>query len=459
MFIKSRRFWAVTALVVFLLSALTVGRWAMAEESADTDSAGAYEGLKVFTEVLSVVKRNYVEDVKTKDLIYDALNGMLRSLDPHSAFMTPDMYKEMQVDTRGEFGGLGIQISIKDDVLTVIAPIEDTPAWRAGIQAGDKILKIAGEPTTDMALEEAVKRMRGPKGTPVTITIIREGMKAPKDYTIVRDIIKVQSVKSRMLDDVVGYIKLNQFQERSASDMADALKKLKSAGAQGLILDLRNNPGGLLDVAVNISGLFLPDDSLVVYTKTRAGEKKEYRSSGQVFSETMPIVVLVNQGSASASEIVAGALKDYNRGVILGVKTFGKGSVQSVIPLSDGAGLRLTTAKYYTPKGTSIQNTGIAPNIVVKLEPKNGMKEHAILREKDLKGRLDNEQTDADKAAPETEQKPAKQPEDEDATIVNLSALKDEDDNQLQRAADILRSWLIFKELPAGKDNASATHP
>jgi len=399
-----------------------------------------YEELKVFTEVLAVVKRNYVEEVNTKDLVYDALKGMLRSLDPHSGFLTPEDFKEMKVDTKGEFGGLGIQISIKDNLLTVIAPIEDTPAWKAGIQAGDRIIKIEEESTKDMTLHEAVSKMRGKKGTPIKITVIREGMEKPKEYTIVRDIIKIKSVKSRMIEGDIAYIKLSQFQERSAEDLETALRELMKDGkVKSIILDLRNNPGGLLSSAIDVSSLFLPKDKLVVYTMDRSGNKNEYASNGKTVSSAAPMVILVNQGSASAAEIVSGALKDWNRAVILGITTFGKGSVQSVIPLSDGAGVRITTAKYYTPKGISIQNTGIKPDIEVKLEAKNGAKAHTVIRESDLEGSLKNEQIDG---------KDKKDSKDSEEAVVSLADLDEKDDTQLQRAIELLKTWVVFKNLP-----------
>jgi carboxyl-terminal processing protease len=350
--------------------------------------------------------------------------------------MTPDDYKEMQVETKGEFGGLGIQISIRKGVLTVIAPIEDTPAWRAGIKAGDMIVKIEDEPTKDMTLQDAVKRMRGPKGTEVTITIAREGEKKHLDFTIVRDKIKVKSVKFKIIEEDIGYVKINQFQERTAKDLGKALDKLDGDNVSSLILDLRNNPGGLLSSAVDVSGHFLPRGTLVVYTKDRAGQKKEYKTRTGSASEK-PMVVIVNHGSASASEIVSGALKDWKRAVVLGTKTFGKASVQSVIPLSDGSGLRLTTARYYTPKGTSIQNTGITPNITVELKAVNGATEHVIVREKDLEGSLDNDQKKKGK---------------EEMEKAVLSAASDDDDTQLKRAIDLLKTWTTFKELPDTAD-------
>ncbi len=421
--------WIVLAVVALSVVALTQ----MPLNLADADSSD-YESLKLFTEVLDIVKKNYVEEVKTKDLIYGAVKGMMRSLDPHSGFMPPEAYKEMKIDTKGEFGGLGIQIAIKEGVLTIIAPIEDTPAWRAGLKAGDKIIKVNGEPTKDMTLFEAVNKMRGPKGTKVTLTIFREGWKEPKDFTIVRDIIRLKSVKFKVVDDGIGYVKIRQFQQNTADELEKALKSLKEKKIDSMILDLRNNPGGLLMSAVDVAEQFLPPGKLVVYIKGRSGDRTEYRTRGKRPYYKWPMVVLVNQGSASASEIVAGALKDWQRAVILGVTTFGKGSVQSVIPLSDGSGLRLTTAKYYTPKGTSIQNTGIVPDIEVKIKPKNG-KGHPVIREKDLQRHLKNEQ------APDVDKKK----DHEEKEIVPIK-IDEKEDIQLQRAIDLLKSWRVFKE-------------
>jgi len=417
-------------LLIFIVAStgIFIGRWSVTSVSAEGEG---YEELRSFTEVMSMVKKYYVEEVKTKDLVYGAIKGMLNSLDPHSSFMTPESYKEMQVDTKGEFGGLGIQIGLKDNMLTVIAPIEDTPAFKAGIKAGDKIIKINNESTKDMNLQDAVSKMRGAPKTSVTLSIFREGWKDTKDFTIIRDIIKVKSVKSKVLENNIGYVKLSQFQEQTSDDLADALKQLNASKVTSLILDLRNDPGGLLNSAIDVTGQFLPKGKLVVYTKTRAGEKSEFLTSGDTVF-TPPMIVLVNQGSASASEIVAGALKDWNRAVILGTQTFGKGSVQTVIPLSGGAGLRLTTAKYYTPKGISIQNTGITPDIIVKLAAKNGIKEHRVIREKDLEGHLKNEQNNI-------------VPEEEETAPLEVD---EKDDVQLQRAVDILKTWDVFKGLP-----------
>jgi len=336
--------------------------------SKGNDTAATYENLRLFTEVLSIVQSQYVDEVPPKDLIYNAIKGTLRGLDPHSSFLDPEMYKEMQVETSGSFGGLGIEITLRDDVLTVVAPIEGTPAYRAGIQPGDRILKIEGLSTKDMQLADAVKRMRGKPGSKITITIVREGWTEAKDFLITREQIRVQSVKNNQLEPGIEYIRLRQFQEQTANDLDTALEKYSKEGKiQGLVLDLRNNPGGLLTSAVEVTEKFLEPGKLVVYTEGRVRNQNMRFSSNAKHAYTeFPIVILVNQGSASASEIVAGALQDWGRAVVLGTQSFGKGSVQTIIPLSDGSGLRLTTAKYFTPKGRSIHGKGITPDIVVE---------------------------------------------------------------------------------------------
>lgn len=420
---------SISLIILFVAAVgIFIGRTSATMVSAEGE---AYEDLKTFTEVLTKVKQNYVEEVKSKDLIYGAIKGMLNSLDPHSGFLTAEAYKEMGVDMKGEFGGLGIQIGIKDKILTVIAPIEDTPAYKAGIKAGDKIIKVNNELTREMTIHDAVSKMRGAPKTSVTISILREGWMETKDFTIVRDIIKIKSVKSKVIEGNIGYIKLSQFQEQTAEDLSNALKKLNEEKVNALILDLRNNPGGLLGSAIDVSNKFLPKGKLVVFIKNKAGERTEYFTENES-SFTQPMIVLVNQGSASASEIVAGAMSDWKRAVILGVQTFGKGSVQTVIPLSDGSGLRLTTAKYYTPKGTSIQSTGITPDIIVKLEAKNGAKEHPVVREIDLARHLENEQIDS-------------KPEETETAPFEVD---EKDDIQLQRAIDILKTWDVLKNLP-----------
>jgi len=397
-----------------------------------------YDALKRFSEVLEIVERSYVEETDTKELIYGAINGMLQGLDPHSSFMTPELYKEMQVDTKGEFGGLGIQIGIKDGQLTVIAPIEGTPAHKAGIEAGDYIVKVEDKFTKGMSLMEAVNLMRGPKGTQVTITIVRRGLKEPKAFTITRDIISIKSVRHEVLEGDVGYVRISQFQEKTDRDLQDAIDDLQEKGVKSLLLDLRNNPGGLLDMAVQVTDAFLPPEKLVVYIQNRQGDKKEYYSRSAGLDASIPMVVLVNGGSASASEIVSGALQDHHRAVILGTQTFGKGSVQTVIPLSDGYGLRLTTAKYYTPRGTSIQNTGITPDIEV---PQDLIIAHRDtgpafhIKERDLKNSLSNDDLPA-----EEEVAPS-----DDGGAEDEAPEGERRDYQLQRAIDLLKSITIFQ--------------
>lgn len=423
-----------------LILIVTIGGLYLGKLSVSTVSAEGepYEEVKIFAEVMSLVKKNYVDEVDTKDMIYGAIKGMLSSLDPHSSFMPPDVYKEMQISTKGEFGGLGIQIAIKDSVLTIIAPIEDTPAYRAGVKAGDKIYKIEDESTKDMSLHDAVSRLRGPKGKPVTITIVREGLEKPLDITIVRDIIKIKSVKSRVIDETIGYVKLTQFQERTAVELKKALKDIAKQDINSLILDLRNNPGGLLNVSIDVTSQFLSPGMLVVYIKNKSGDRNEFNTTNGGVVYDYPMIVLVNEGSASASEIVAGALQDWDKAVILGTSTFGKGSVQTVIPLSDGSGLRLTTARYYTPKDRSIQAKGIEPDIVVRIEAKGDVKGHMAIKEKDLKGHLKNE-TGHDSVIEKEEKK--------DSVKVPYE-IKEEDDVQLQRAIDLLKTWKVFKKRP-----------
>ncbi|MEW6602048.1 MAG: S41 family peptidase [Nitrospirota bacterium] len=440
---------AVVWILIFAVSCagILLSKWSMLD-SVNAEDSSHYTRIKTFTESLSLIKKNYVEDVDEKELVYGAIKGMLSSLDPHSSFMPPEAFKEMQIDTKGEFGGLGIQIGMKDKALTIIAPIEDTPADKAGVLAGDIIIKIDGESTKDLSLQDAVSKLRGPKGTTVTITIVREGLEKPMDITITRDIIKLKSVKSKVIDENIGYIKLTQFQEQSADDLQKALNDLSGKSVNSLILDLRNNPGGLLKGAVDITSQFLPPGKLVVYIKGRNGEKTDFNTvNGNKYFD-YPMVVLVNGGSASASEIVAGALQDWGKAVVLGTQTFGKGSVQTVIPLSDGSALRLTTARYYTPKGRSIQTTGITPDIVVKLQTKDGMKTHPVYREKDLEKHLENDLS-KESDSKDTQEMEPDQERDKDADMPEVPVkISEEDDNQLQRAIDLLKGLRILKELP-----------
>ena len=328
--------------------------------------------LSLLRQVRGIIKNSFVEKVSDKQLTESAVNGMLAALDPHSAYLPPEPFKEMNIQLAGSFGGVGIEISIKEGKLTVISPIEDTPAYRAGIKAGDHIWKIDGKPTAGLSITDAVNRMRGEKGTKVVLAILREGSKAPLVFPLVRDIIKTHSLKSATLEPGFGYIKIGHFQQLTADEFGQALKRLHAENRgtlQGLIIDLRNNPGGALDPAIKVAGYFIGvgfSDGLIVSTRGRIpSASREFSASIGEKEPAYPVVVLINGGSASASEIVAGALQDHGRAVIMGTQSFGKGSVQSIIPLRNGAGLKLTTALYYTPKGRSIQAKGITPDIVV----------------------------------------------------------------------------------------------
>ena len=335
-----------------------------------------YKQLPLFADTISIVQTDYVEEVNSKDLIYGALQGMLSSLDKHSQFMDPDTYREMKVETKGEFGGLGIVITIKDSLLTIISPIEDTPAYEAGVKSGDKIIKIDGDSTKDFTLLEAVKKMRGKPGTNCTLSILRESEQKLLEFPITRDIIKIKSVKeAKLIDGKTGYVKIIEFQQKTPQDIEKALKGLEKEGMDGLILDLRNNPGGLLDAAVKVADKFIPAGKLIVSTRGRRDEQNmKFKATTRATHAQYPLVIMVNEGSASASEIVAGAVQDHKRGFLLGTKTFGKGSVQTVIPLSDGSALRLTTAKYFTPSGKCIHDIGITPDVVVELKAEKNEK-------------------------------------------------------------------------------------
>lgn len=451
--LKTKAGWVAVFLGTLVLGVFLGKGWDRAVLATET-----YEELKTFTEVLAHVQKHYVEDVKTKDLVYGAIRGMLSTLDPHSAFMPPEVYKEVQVETKGEFGGVGIQIGMKDSRLTVIAPIDGTPAERAGVKAGDFIVKVNEESTKDMTLLDAVQKMRGPKGTKVTLTIQREGVAEPLVFGMVREVIKIESVRFKMLEGNIGYVRLTQFQDQSAKDVASAVRKLREQKMQSLILDLRNNPGGLLNSAVEVSEQFVGLSRLIVYIKTREGRKDDYISHIKEQPEDYPVIVLVNEGSASASEIVAGALQDWGRAVVVGVQTFGKGSVQTILPLGDGSGLRLTTAKYYTPKGRSIHGTGIAPDILVKGKPSTT----PPIRERDLDKTLKEPGREGapPHSEPPSESQPAPKPEPKDGKKESgkdkdkEAKEKDEDDPQLQKAVELLKSWMIFKDLrPVKRDD------
>ncbi len=400
-----------------------------------------YEALKIFSDVLTIIQKNYVEEIDLKSLVYNAIKGMVANLDPHSAFMPPETYKELQVETKGTFGGLGLEITTKDGILTVVTPIEDTPADRAGIKPGDKIIKIENEFTRDMSLMDAVKKMRGTPGTKVKITIVHEGLKEPKEFTLTRAIIKIKSVKYKRIEEGFGYIRITQFQEDTTKEFKNALKELESGKTpvKGLVLDLRRDPGGLLDQAVNISDEFL-DSGLIVSTEGRIeSQRMKFYAKKNSVQRDYPLIVLVNAGSASGSEIVAGALQDHGRAVVVGTQTFGKGTVQTIIPLNDGSGLRLTTAKYYTPNHRSIQEKGITPDIIVEdkspVESPTGEKPQYI-REKDLMNHFRGE-------VPATEEKAGEDKENKKAPF----AIKpDSEDPPLDTAIQILKNWDTFQK-------------
>lgn len=427
-----------------ILSALLIGGLYLRSMPALSAEAETYQNLKKFGEILDLIEKNYVEDVDPKELLQGAIDGMMKTLDPHSTYMTEEMYKELQVDTKGIFGGLGIVISIRNDVLTVVAPLEDTPAFSAGIIAGDAIVRIDGADTAGMTIMEAVHKLRGPKGTDVTISITRKDFEHYKDFTITRDIIKVQSVKNRVFDDDIGYIRISSFQENTTEDLKKSLAALRAREIpmRGVILDLRNNPGGLLDQAISVSDLFLKT-GVIVSTKGRGDRniEKVYRARNYGTEPEAPMIVLVNGGSASGSEILAGALRDNDRALLLGTQTFGKGVMQVIIPLRDGSAMKLTTAKYYTPSGVSIQAKGLDPDFVVEYRrseqpPDN---ERLQLREKDLEGHIRGDY-------PQEEDSRPNGPDD----FYQLDAGDFIIDNQMQQAIDLIKSWEMFKKIQKG---------
>ena len=406
-----------------------------------------YRQLDVFTRVLSYIENNYVEEVGEKQLIQGAIKGMVGTLDPHTQFMPPEIFKDLKVDTSGEFGGLGIELTnrvllkngAKMEALVVVAPIDDTPASRAGVKAGDVILKIDGEPTADMDLVTAISRLRGPAGSKVILTISRESFAEPRDLILVRDHIRIVSVEGG-LHDGYGYIKIKNFQEstdRYLRRALDELRKENKGELKGLVLDLRNNPGGLLEQAVKVSDRFLAGGLTIVTTKGRGGRHAEEDKSHERDTEPpYPMIVLVNGGSASASEIVAGALQDHGRAVIMGLPTFGKGSVQTLIELEDGSGLKLTIARYYTPKGRSIQEKGIQPDVVVRTGESGGP------REVDLRNHFRSEGGPADSKVAPTRAEPVE-------AKASTGGDKGEDE-LLQTALDYLHTWQVFKSPASG---------
>ena len=429
-----------------------------ADEDLEEPKPDTYNKLKVFSEILSLIESNYVEPLASDTMVDGAIKGMVKALDPHTSYLPPVSYKEMQVQTTGKFGGLGIEISIRDGVLTVVSPIEGTPAFKVGVKPGDKIIKIEDESTLDMTLQDAVSLLRGETGEPVDITIFRESFKVPKKFTIVRDIIKVRSVVKKLYKKDIGYIKIRSFSKNTSVDLDKALEELGQEGITKLILDLRNNPGGLLNQAVEVTDRFLNRENLIVYTKGRSEDQNmRFTSHDKVAGVSYPLIIIVNGGSASASEIVAGALQDLNRAVILGTQTFGKGSVQTIMPLSDGSALRLTTARYYTPSGRVIQENGIQPDIIIErtlvdeLEKEDGKQEESkektrlrrFLREKDLKKHLKGKTSIGD--VEQDSKTENKNTDKETAEVVNNKDLLK--DNQLQQAVSLLSGWEVMKKM------------
>ncbi len=427
---KKIAFLVAVSLWAFLIASSGVKAKDAVKSIAKQKSVLSYVSL--FTEVYQLIMDKYVEPVKPKKLFVGAIRGMLKTLDPHSVLFTPEEFKEFEVETQGEFGGLGIQITkTKDGQLMIITPIEGTPAYKAGIKPGDVIVKINDKPVTpDMSLMEAVKLMRGKPGTKITIWIMRKGWQKPKPFTITRAIIKIKSVKYRILNGTIGYIRLATFQATSPSEFKKALKKVLShKNLEGLIIDLRNNPGGLLDTAVEISDYFLPKGDLIVYTKGRIPDSNEkfYAENPPMVSTKIPIVVLVNQGTASAAEILTGALRYNDRAIVVGEKTFGKGSVQTLYPLEMGYAVKLTTAKYYMPNGKCIDGKGIVPDIKVSLS-----KSDIELFKKEAKEMEEH---------PEETEKLRKE-------------LEKRIDNQLKRAIEVIKEFRLFKLMEEGKKAA-----
>ena len=394
---------------------LAVGQGVLAERHGE--GTLPLEDLRTFTEVFARIKNDYVEPVEDKALLENAIRGMLTGLDPHSSYLIPDDYQELQAGTSGEFGGLGIEVGMEDGFVKVIAPIDDTPAQRAGVEAGDLVIRLDDTPVKGMSLSDAVKVMRGAPGTDIVLTIVREGIDRPLRITITRDVIRVTSVRSRTLEPGYGYVRISQFQLRTGESLREAVGELReNAGDEdlkGLVLDLRNNPGGVLNAAVSVSDAFL-NEGTIVYTEGRMDDAKlTFSAKGSDILDGIPLVVLVNAGSASASEIVAGALQDHRRAVIMGEKTFGKGSVQTILPLGNGSALKLTTARYYTPSGISIQARGIVPDItldrvrVSQLDAGQGVTEADLARHLESDG--EEEDFDAARRAQREEDVPLAQ--------------------------------------------------
>ena len=448
---------------------LSLNYSAVAEKA---DNTLPVDEMRAFAEVFGKVKSDYVEPVEDKKLLNEAINGMLSGLDPHSAYLDADAFKELQVGTQGEFGGLGIEVGMEDGFVKVVSPIEDTPAYHAGLKTGDLIIKLDDTPVKGMTLNDAVKRMRGKPNTQITLTVMRKGETKPLVFTLTRAVIKIQSVKSKLLEPGYGYVRITQFQEHTGDNLAkalDALYKQNKEPLKGMILDLRNDPGGLLNAAVGVSAAFLPENALVVYTDGRTEEAKmrltaspenylrgvkegDYLKRLPEAVKNVPMVVLINGGSASASEIVAGALQDHKRAVLMGTQSFGKGSVQTILPLGNGTAIKLTTARYFTPNGRSIQAKGITPDIVVEDATVNGVEKDNTfnLREADLDRHLTNSQDGGTEAAPPKEAAPKKdappaKDKGKDGAKDGEHEVVSKNDYQLNQAVTLLKGLQIFR--------------
>ncbi len=430
------------AIVVLAAVFFGVGIGISNTQGGSAIAATSYEHLRTFAEVLSLIQRHYVEEKSPEELSKGAINGLLRTLDPHSSFMDKETYQNRKEETEGKFGGLGIEITVRDSFITIVTPIDDTPAEKAGLMAGDKIIKINGISTKDMNLMDAVKKLRGKIGTDVTITIHREEAGKPFDVTITRAEIKIKSVKYKMMENGMGYLRILSFSQATTREAKAAMREFKKQEMNGLVLDLRNNPGGLLKQSVDMSDLFLSGGKVIVSTRGRTDDQNSKFMSNSAGSYTdFPIVVLINAGSASASEIVAGALQDLNRAIVVGTQSFGKGSVQTIRQLSDGAGLSLTTARYYTPSGKMIHGIGIKPDIEIEFEKPKEKNEDDIkpMREKELMRNFNG--------LPEKTEKPEKDSKKEKDLPGRRKIYDLEKDNQLRRAVEVLKTWEIFKAI------------
>jgi carboxyl-terminal processing protease len=440
------KLWLVI-IVTIIISTIGTGFY----HKLSADNAETYKGLKVFSDVIELIQKNYVDPVDTQVLIEKAIQGMVSSLDPHSALLPPEDFEELRIDTEGKFTGIGIHITMRNGFVTVVSPIDGTPAYKAGIKALDKIIKVDDKETTD--LRDAVNRMRGPKGTTVVITVIRDNVTEPIEFTLVRDVIPIESVKSISLEPGFGYVWITNFRDNTNDDLVAALDELEADNPdmKGLVLDLRNNPGGILSQAIKISDIFLEKGTILTIKGREGKHTKTFKARPDANKRKYPLVVLINGGSASASEIVAGALQDHKRALIIGTTSFGKGSVQTVETLRDGYGLKFTIARYYTPSGRSIQATGVVPDITIEHVPFDEKGDERdlgrMLKEKDLKNHLD--------AKPLEKKDPLKQQErkngeDEALPSESLMLKKLQEDNQVMRALDILISYDIFKDIRNG---------